>query len=92
LLIEKGFGGNNPLPGTNKSEDRFVRASYYQKNLPKPNSVHEAVADVISMLGMSHSHLVLQILIIHIFQQQDGEQSVTLLTAYTIMNQLLVLL
>ena len=45
----EGFGGNKPLPGTTKASDRFVRASYYLKYLPKPKSLREAVAGVLSI-------------------------------------------
>lgn len=38
-----GFGGDKPLPGTNNSKDRFVRASWYNKHLPIANSTEEAV-------------------------------------------------
>lgn len=45
----KGFGGNKLLPGTTDSADRFVRAAYYQKNLPKPSNIRETIAGVISV-------------------------------------------
>jgi penicillin V acylase-like amidase (Ntn superfamily) len=45
----EGFGGDKPLPGTIKSEDRFVRASYYLKYLPKPQNVREAIAGMFSV-------------------------------------------
>lgn len=43
------FGGNQPIPGTNSALDRFVRASYYMKLLPKPHNLREALAGVISV-------------------------------------------
>jgi penicillin V acylase-like amidase (Ntn superfamily) len=44
------FGGNKKLPGTTEAADRFVRAAYYQKGLPKNiMTVREAVAGVISV-------------------------------------------
>ena len=45
----EGFGGNKPLPGTTQATDRFVRASYYLKYLPKPKSLREAVAAVLGI-------------------------------------------
>jgi choloylglycine hydrolase len=45
----EGFGGNKPLPGTTKPQDRFVRASYYLKYLPKPKNLREALAGVFSI-------------------------------------------
>jgi len=45
----QGFGGNKPIPGTSSAQDRFVRASYYMKNLPKPNNLKEALAYVFSV-------------------------------------------
>ncbi len=45
----RGFGGTRPLPGTADSLDRFVRAAYYMKYLPKPNTLRKAVAGVLSV-------------------------------------------
>ena len=45
----EGFGGIKPLPGTTQASDRFVRASYYLKYMPKPKSLREAVAEVFSI-------------------------------------------
>lgn len=45
----EGFGGDKPLPGTIKSEDRFVRAAYYLKYLPKPQNAREAIAAMFSV-------------------------------------------
>jgi choloylglycine hydrolase len=45
----KGFGGRKSLPGSTDSADRFTRAAYYQKNLPKPNNIRETIAGVISV-------------------------------------------
>ena len=45
----QGFGGNKPIQGTSSAQDRFVRASYYMKNLPKPNNLKEALAYVFSV-------------------------------------------
>lgn len=45
----EGFGGNKPLPGTTQPQDRFVRASYYLKYLPKPHNRREAIAGVFSV-------------------------------------------
>ncbi|MCX5750449.1 MAG: linear amide C-N hydrolase [Candidatus Saganbacteria bacterium] len=45
-----GFGGSKPLPGTTKPQDRFVRAAYYLKYLPKPHDLREALAGVFSIM------------------------------------------
>jgi len=45
----KGFGGNNSLPGTTESADRFTRGAYFQKSLPKPTTIRETIAGVISV-------------------------------------------
>lgn len=46
----EGFGGTKPLPGTTEAADRFVRAAYYLKHLPKANDMREAVAGVLSVM------------------------------------------
>lgn len=46
----EGFGGNRPLPGTTKSPDRFVRASYYLRDLFEPEATRECVAGVLSIM------------------------------------------
>ena len=45
-----GFGGEKRLPGTHEPTDRFVRASYYLKNLPKPKADREAIAALMSVM------------------------------------------
>ena len=45
----QGFGGDKPLPGTSDAADRFVRAAYYMKYLPKPHNIREAIAGVFSV-------------------------------------------
>jgi penicillin V acylase-like amidase (Ntn superfamily) len=46
----QGFGGDKKLPGSTEAADRFVRAAYYQKSLPKAiNTARKAVAGVISV-------------------------------------------
>ncbi len=45
----QGFGGDKPLPGTGEAADRFVRAAYYMKYLPKPKTHREAVAGILSV-------------------------------------------
>jgi penicillin V acylase-like amidase (Ntn superfamily) len=46
----QGFGGNKSLPGSTEAADRFVRAAFYQKSLPKNiTTAREAVAGVISV-------------------------------------------
>ena len=44
-----GFGGKKPLPGNILSPERFVRAAYFLKHLPKPKDLREAVAGVMSV-------------------------------------------
>jgi choloylglycine hydrolase len=44
------IGGDKFLPGTRKSADRFVRASFYNKALPDPKNYSEAVAGVMSIM------------------------------------------
>lgn len=46
----QGFGGNRSLPGSTEAADRYVRAAYYQKNLPNSiSTAREAVAAVMSI-------------------------------------------
>ncbi len=45
----QGFGGDKPLPGTVDAADRFVRAAYYMKYLPRPQTYREAVAGILSV-------------------------------------------
>lgn len=42
----QGFGGEKPIPGTSQATDRFVRASFYMKNLPQPHNIREALAHI----------------------------------------------
>lgn len=44
------IGGLTMLPGTNRSADRFVRASFYIKTLPKTNKMEQGVAGVMSVM------------------------------------------
>ncbi|MEG0006797.1 MAG: linear amide C-N hydrolase [Aeromonas sp.] len=44
------IGGLTMLPGTNRSADRFARASFYIKTLPKTNQMEQAVAGVMSVM------------------------------------------
>jgi choloylglycine hydrolase len=46
----QGFGGDKPLPGTTDPTDRFVRAAYYMKYLPKPQNLREAIAGIFSVV------------------------------------------
>ncbi len=46
----QGFGGTEPLPGTNEPADRFVRAAHYVQNLPKPRDLRETVAEILSVM------------------------------------------
>ncbi|WP_287314464.1 linear amide C-N hydrolase [Moorena sp. SIO1G6] len=46
----ESVGGEAMLPGTGRAADRYVRASYYLKNLPTPESDRETVANVMSVI------------------------------------------
>lgn len=46
----RGFGGDKKLPGTHEPSDRFTRAAYYSKNLPKQKTDREAVAALMSVM------------------------------------------
>jgi penicillin V acylase-like amidase (Ntn superfamily) len=46
----KEIGGTVMLPGTNRSADRFVRASFYIKAIPKTSDNTEAVASAFSVI------------------------------------------
>lgn len=46
----KQIGGVTFLPGTNRSADRFVRASFYVNAIPKSQDPVEAVASVFSVI------------------------------------------
>lgn len=45
-----GFGGSKPLPGTSLAKDRFVRASYYRKNIPEPKDLTHGIAQMFAIL------------------------------------------
>lgn len=47
----KNVGGLHMLPGTNRSEDRFARASFYVGVLPKDASHQTALAGVFGIIG-----------------------------------------
>jgi len=51
----QAIGGNTFLPGTRRSADRFVRASYYEKMLPEPKNYREAIAGVMSVVRNASS-------------------------------------
>lgn len=46
----QSLGGNQPLPGTTSPADRFVRTSYYLKQLQKPKNTLMAIASLLSVL------------------------------------------
>jgi penicillin V acylase-like amidase (Ntn superfamily)/heat shock protein HslJ len=46
----KEIGGTVMLPGTNRSADRFVRASFYIKAIPQTTDEREAVASAFSVI------------------------------------------
>ncbi|WP_300674422.1 linear amide C-N hydrolase [Desulfoluna sp.] len=45
-----GFGGTAPIPGTQESNDRFVRAAYYRQHLEPPQSETEAIHYGLSLI------------------------------------------
>lgn len=47
----KQVGGMNMLPGTNRSQDRFTRASFYVSIIPKDMSHQNALAGVFGIVG-----------------------------------------
>lgn len=47
----KSVGGLNMLPGTNRSQDRFARASFYVSILPKNASHQTALAGIFGIIG-----------------------------------------
>lgn len=46
----KTIGGTNQLPGTNRSSDRFARASFYINAIPKNSDIRIAQASVMSVM------------------------------------------
>ncbi len=46
----KSIDGMDMLPGTNKSEDRFVRAAFYINAIPKTDDIRIALASVFSVI------------------------------------------
>lgn len=46
----KEIGGVQMLPGTNRSSDRFVRASFYIQAIPRTSDARTAIAGVISVM------------------------------------------
>lgn len=46
----RGFGGDKRLPGTHEPSDRFTRAAYYARNLPRQKTDREAVAALMSVM------------------------------------------
>lgn len=47
----KQVGGNNTLPGTVRSSDRFARASFFIEHVPTQVDYKQAAAQVLSVLG-----------------------------------------
>jgi len=46
----ESIGGKVMLPGTIRAADRYVRASYYEKQLPDPKTDRQAMANVMSVM------------------------------------------
>ncbi len=46
----ESVGGDEMLPGTHRPADRYVRASYYLKQLPDPKTDREATANIMSVM------------------------------------------
>ena len=53
----KEVGGLQMLPGTNRSSDRFVRASFYIHAIPQTADAKIAVPSVLSVMPVSYTHL-----------------------------------
>lgn len=51
LKSYKVFGGSKPLPGSGNPADRFVRGTYYTRNLPAFASTADEVAGVMSVIN-----------------------------------------
>ena len=49
LRVYRGFGGEKSLPSLDEPADRFTRAAFYARNLPKPKSNRDAAT---AMLGV----------------------------------------
>ncbi|MDE6692120.1 MAG: linear amide C-N hydrolase, partial [Muribaculaceae bacterium] len=47
----EGVGGQNFLPGSVKSPDRFTRASFFDKHVDKTNDLNEGLAIIRSILN-----------------------------------------
>ncbi|MGE4589973.1 MAG: linear amide C-N hydrolase, partial [Acidaminococcaceae bacterium] len=52
LKLYQGFGGEKPIPGGKESQERFVRAAYYWKQLPKVDSAVEGIRDGFSLMQL----------------------------------------
>ncbi len=46
----ESVGGEAMLPGTHRAADRYVRASYYESQLPDPKDDRQAMANVMSVM------------------------------------------
>lgn len=46
----ESVGGDYMLPGTRRAADRFVRGTFYEKQLPNPTSARQALANVFSVM------------------------------------------
>lgn len=46
----KEIDGFSPLPGTSRSTDRFIRASFYSKHIPRTLTEQETLASVFSVI------------------------------------------
>lgn len=46
----QSVGGEAMLPGTRRAADRYVRASYYSKQLPEPKTDRQAMANIMSVM------------------------------------------
>ncbi len=46
----ESVGGEAMLPGTRRAADRYVRASYYENQLPDPKNDSQAMANVMSVM------------------------------------------
>lgn len=50
LKLYQDFGGEKQIPGGKESQERFVRAAYYWRQLPKTDSAAEGIKNMFSLM------------------------------------------
>lgn len=53
LKLYQGFGGEKQIPGGNDAQERFVRAAYYWRYLPKVDNADEVIKEAFSLMQMT---------------------------------------